>query len=141
MAAAINEVRAEHGLHALRRSSSLMGSAGRFSSWLMEHDHFGHLSSIRASSRFTLLGEALAMHGGRRFRVRATLGRWMASSVHRSIVLSPAMGALGTGVARGRMGRAPATVWVLQVGKLAPDAGSPGTAVPDVPDLPALPVG
>ena len=132
MAAAINEVRAQHGLHALRRSSSLAGSAGRFSRWLVEHDYFGHLGSIQASSRFVALGEALSMHTGRRFRVRATLSRWMASAVHRSIVLSPVMGSFGTGVTRGRMGRTPATIWVLQVGKLAPEA-------PSAPPLPSLP--
>ena len=132
MAAAINEVRARHGLHALQPSSSLTGSAGRFSRWLVEHDHFGHLGSIQASSRFELLGEALAMHTGRRFRVRATLSRWLGSAVHRSIVLSPVMGSFGTGVTRGRMGTTPATVWVLQVGKLAPEA-------PTAPTLPQLP--
>jgi uncharacterized protein YkwD len=131
MVRAINQARAQHGLHALRRSSSLMSSAGRFSQWLMEHDTFGHLSRIQASSRFALLGEALSMHTGRRFRVRATLARWMSSAAHRPIVLSATMRWLGTGVTRGRMGATPATVWVLQVGRLAPS----GPSLPTVPLL------
>ncbi len=131
MANAINAVRAKNGLHALQTSSSLTGSAGRYSHWLMEHDTFGHTGSIQASSDFALLGEALAMHTGRRFRVRSTLGRWMGSASHRSIVLSRTMRWLGTGVTRGRLGAVPATLWVLQTGRLKP----PGTNVP-VPTLP-----
>jgi uncharacterized protein YkwD len=131
MVSAINEVRSKHGLDALRRSDSLVGSAGRFSRWLMEHDTFGHLGSIQASSQFVLLGEALELHGGRRFKVRAALDRWMGSSSHRAIVLSRTMRWLGTGVTRGRYGARPATIWVLHVGRLGPS----GTDLP-VPGLP-----
>ncbi len=131
MVDAINAVRAKHGIHALQRSSSLMGSAGRFSNWLMEHDTFGHASSIQASSNFALLGEALAWHSGRRFRVRSTVSRWMGSPSHRAIVLSRTMRWFGAGVTRGRFGAGRATIWVLHVGRLKP----PGTNVP-VPTLP-----
>jgi uncharacterized protein YkwD len=132
MIQAINKVRGQHGFHALRPSSSLMESAGRFSHWLMSRDTFGHLSRIPASSRFSLLGEALAMHSGRKFRVRRTLSRWMGSPSHRAIVLSPTMRWLGTGVTRGRMGAMPATVWVLHTGRLRPGG-------PSLPSLPSLP--
>jgi uncharacterized protein YkwD len=132
MIGAINHTRAQYGLPALHRSTSLMVSAGRFSSWLMRHDTFGHLSRIQASSEFVALGEALAMHSGRRFRVGPTLSRWLSSPAHRSIVLSPVMRWLGTGVTRGRMGAMRATVWVLHVGRLAPSA-------PSLPSLPSLP--
>lgn len=132
MIRAINEVRGQHGLHGLRTSGSLMESAGRFSNWLLEHDTFGHLSRIQASSRFSMLGEALAMHSGSRFRARYTLSRWLSSPSHRAIVLSPTMRWLGTGVTRGRMGAMRATVWVLQTGRLR--ASGPG-----LPSLPGLP--
>jgi uncharacterized protein YkwD len=128
MAKAINAVRAQHGLHAMRPSSSLSDSAGRYSRWLLANDTFGHLSRIQASSRFALLGEALAWHSGRRFSVRQTLNRWMASAAHRAIVLSPVMHWQGPGVTRGRMGAMRATVWVLHVGKLHP----PGVSLPNV---------
>jgi uncharacterized protein YkwD len=131
MIEAINDVRGQHGLHGLRRSSSLMGSAGRFSHWLMEHDTFRHLSRIPASSRFALLGEALAMHSGRKFAVRDTLRRWMASPSHRAIVLSRTMAWVGTGATRGRYGAMRATTWVLHVGRLAASAPAP----------PRLPIG
>jgi uncharacterized protein YkwD len=130
MVSAINDVRAQHGLHALRGSSLLTDSAGRYSRWLMANDTFRHLSSIQASSRFAMLGEALEWHSGRRFSVRATLDRWLGSPAHRAIVLSPAMQWQGAGVTRGRMGATQATVWVLHVGRIHP----PGV------DLPRLPV-
>src|SRR4051812_9921093 len=76
---AVNKVRASHGLYALRGSRSLMGSARRYSRWLMANDTFRHLGRIQASSRFTMLGEALAMHTGRSFSVRGTIDQWMAS--------------------------------------------------------------
>jgi uncharacterized protein YkwD len=97
----------------------------------MENDTFRHLSRIQASGRFALLGEALAMHSGRRFRVRSTLNRWLGSPSHRAIVLSPTMRWLGAGVTRGRLGAMPATVWVLHVGRLAPP--SPSLPVPGLP--------
>jgi uncharacterized protein YkwD len=128
MVSAINDVRAQHGLGALRKSRSLTGSAGRFSHWLMANDTFRHLSSIQASSRFSMLGEALEWHSGRRFDVHGALNRWMASPSHRAIVLSPAMRWQGAGVTRGRLGATRATIWVLQVGRIRP----PGAELPSI---------
>jgi uncharacterized protein YkwD len=123
MVEAINEVRASHGLHTLRKSSSLTDSAGRFARWLMDNDTFRHLSRIRASSRFSTVGEALAWHAGHSYGVRGTLDQWMASPPHRALVLSPAMQWAGTGVTRGRMGTRLATLWVLHVGTLRAQGG------------------
>jgi uncharacterized protein YkwD len=129
MVRAINAVRAQHGLSAMRKSPSLTGSAERYSRWLMANDTFGHLSSIQASNRFSLLGEALEWHSGRRFDVRGTLNRWLASPGHRAIVLSPVMRAQGAGVTRGRLGARRATVWVLHVGTVR----QPGVELPSLP--------
>jgi len=128
MTAAINSVRAQHGLPALKRSASLTGSAERYSRWLMETDSFGHQSSIQASGRFALLGEALAMHTGRRFKVWSTVRQWLGSPSHRDILLSPVMRRQGAGVTRGRFGSGRAVVWVLHVGRLT----LPGTRLPNV---------
>jgi len=128
MTAAINSVRAQHGLPALRRSASLTGSAERYSRWLIEHDWFGHQSTIQASSEFKLLGEALAIHSGRRFKVWPTIRQWLGSASHRAILLSPVMRRQGAGVARGRFGSSRAVVWVLHVGRLT----LPGPSLPDV---------
>jgi uncharacterized protein YkwD len=128
MTKAINTVRAQNGLPAFRRSASLTGSAERYSRWLMEQDVFGHQSSIQASSRFALLGEALELHTGRRFRVWPTIRRWLGSPSHRDILLSPVMRRQGAGVARGRHGSGRAVIWVLHVGRLS----LPGTRLPNV---------
>ncbi len=132
MTAAINSVRAEHGLPAFKRSASLTGSAERYSRWLMENDVFGHQSSIQASSRFKLLGEALEMHTGHRFEVWTTVRRWLGSPSHSAILLSPVMRWVGTGVTRGRYGAVPTTMWVLQTGKLGPSGSPrvPGVSLP-----------
>jgi uncharacterized protein YkwD len=118
MTKAINAVRAQNGLPAFKRSASLTGSARRYSSWLMEHDVFGHQSSIWASSRFALLGEALEWHSGHRFRVWKTVRAWLGSPSHRAILLSPTMRRQGAGVTRGRFGSRRAVIWVLHVGRL-----------------------
>jgi uncharacterized protein YkwD len=128
MTKAINGVRAQNGLPAFRRSASLTASAERYSSYLMAHDVFTHQSSIWASSRFKLLGEALEWHTGRKFDVRGALERWLGSPSHRAIVLSPVMRRQGAGVTRGRYGGARATIWVLHVGRLT----MPGSQLPDV---------
>ena len=128
MTAAINTVRAQHGLPAFQRSASLTGSAQRYSRWLMENDVFGHQSSIQASSRFALLGEALEWHSGRRFKVWTTIRRWLGSPSHRAILLSPVMRRQGAGVTRGRFGSSRAVIWVLHVGRLS----LPGTQLPNV---------
>jgi uncharacterized protein YkwD len=128
MTRAINAVRAEHGLPAFRRSASLTGSAERYSDYLMQHDVFGHQSSIWASGRFALLGEALEMHTGSRFRVGHAVQAWLASPPHREILLSPVMRRQGAGVTRGRFGSSRAVVWVLHVGRLT----LPGTQLPNI---------
>jgi uncharacterized protein YkwD len=128
MTAAINSVRAQNGLSAFERSPSLTGSAERYSRWLMDHDVFGHQSSIWASSRFALLGEALEWHTGRRFQVGKTVRRWLGSPSHRAIVLSPVMRRVGAGVTRGRFGSRHAVIWVLHVGRLT----MPGTQLPNI---------
>jgi uncharacterized protein YkwD len=128
MTKAINAVRAQHSLPAFKRSASLTGSAERYSSYLMEHDVFTHQSSIWASSRFRLLGEALGWHSGHRFKIGATIRGWLGSPSHRDILLSPTMTRQGAGVTRGRFGSGRATIWVLHVGRLS----LPGPSLPNV---------
>jgi uncharacterized protein YkwD len=131
MTKAINAVRARHGLPAFERSASLTGSAERYSRYLMAHDVFAHQSSIWASNRFALLGEALAYHTGRRFGVGDTVRQWLGSAPHRAILLSATMRRAGAGVTRGRFGRRLATIWVLHVGRLTlPGPKLPSVALP-----------
>lgn len=116
MVGKVNAVRADHGLRALRSSSSLGASARRYAHWMLRADYFGHQQRIRASSRYSRLGENLAWHPGRRTRVRSTLRSWLSSAPHRALLLSRGFRWLGAGTARGRMGPRAGTTWVLHFG-------------------------
>jgi uncharacterized protein YkwD len=130
---AVNAVRAQHGLAALHGSRSLHRSAGRYARWMLRADYFGHLNRIRASSGFSVLGENLAWHPGRRARVSRTVRRWMHSPPHRALILHPAFRWLGAGIARGRLNGRRATTWVLHFGGTL---RSTGAAVPQLPAQP-----
>lgn len=126
---AVNAVRAQHGLAVFRGSRSLNRSAGGYARWMLRTDYFGHLGRIRASSSFSLLGESLAWHSGRRPRVSRTVRRWMRSAPHRALLLHPGFRWLGAGIARGRMYGRRATAWVLHFGG---PLRSTGAAVPQL---------
>lgn len=113
---AVNEVRAQHGLAAFRGSASLHRSASVYARWMLRTDHFGHLSRIRATGRFSMLGELLAWHSGRRPHVFRTVRRWMRSAPHRALILHPGLRWLGAGIAHGRLFGHRATTWVLHLG-------------------------
>jgi uncharacterized protein YkwD len=136
MLRALNGVRAQHGLATFHGSRSLHRSAGRYARWMLRTDYFGHLGRIRASSRFSILGENLAWHPGRRPRVSGTVRRWMHSPAHRALILQPALRWLGAGIARGRLYGRRATTWVLHFGG---SLQSTGAAVPTLPAQPADP--
>ncbi len=83
---------------------------------MLRADYFGHQPRIRASSRYSRLGENLAWHPGRSARVRLTVRAWLQSPPHRALMLSSGFRWLGAGVARGRLQGRAATTWVLQFG-------------------------
>jgi uncharacterized protein YkwD len=134
MVAAVNEVRAQHGLTALSASASLHRSARRYARWMLRNDYFGHLGQIRASSRYSMLGENLSWHSGGRPRVGRTVRSWMNSPPHRALILHPGFRWLGAGPARGTLGGRRVTAWVLHF-------GGPLLAaqVPSVPSIPLAP--
>ena len=113
----INKVRRAHGVPKLRPSYSLFVSSRRYARRMMRRDYFGHQARIPVASRWRSAGETLAWHGGWRTRPRKTVRRWMASAPHRAILLSRRFSRLGVGKARGRYGRAVATMWVAHVGR------------------------
>lgn len=113
---AVNAARAQHGLAAFNGSASLHRSAGAYARWMLRADYFGHLSRIRASGRFSMLGEAVAWHSRRRPQVRRTVRRWMQSPPHRALILHPGFRWLGAGLARGELSGRRATTWVLHFG-------------------------
>jgi uncharacterized protein YkwD len=112
----LNAVRAHHGLARFHGSASLHRSASAYARWMLRADYFGHLSRIRASGRFSRLGEAIAWHSGRRARVSSTVRRFMQSPPHRALILHPGFRWVGAGMARGRLAGRRATTWVLHFG-------------------------
>jgi uncharacterized protein YkwD len=116
MVAAINAVRAAHGLPPFRQNPALSRSSSAFAGSLMRAGVFRHAQRIRAAGGFRRLGEALAFHPGGRPRFGATVRRWLGSPMHRSLVLSGSFRWVGAGRSVGRFGGGRATIWVLQLG-------------------------
>lgn len=108
----INRARAKHGVPALRHHAALSRSARRYARHLLRTGSFGHSGRIRASDRFTHLGELLARHRGRKPRRSRTVRGWMRSAWHRPVLLGRQFRFGGIGRVRGR-GR---TIWVVHVG-------------------------
>ena len=118
MLAGINQARAANGLPALRHSGNLSASAGRYSRYMLARDYFGHLSRIHASwSRWSWLGENLAMYPGWGTRVGSIVRAWLHSPAHRSVMLGTRYRFAGVGYAHGRMGGRRATTVTLHVGR------------------------
>ena len=113
----INRIRHAHGLHRLRPAFSLFASAGLYSHRMMRSDYFGHLSRIPVASNWRAAGETLEWHRGWRLRPRLVVSLWMHSPAHRAILLSSRFTRIGVGRARGRYGRAMATMWVAHLGR------------------------
>jgi uncharacterized protein YkwD len=130
MLAAVNEVRAQHGLPPYRGSDTLHRSARRYARWMIRADYFGHVDRIRASSRYSQLGENLAWHSGSRPRVGHTVRAWMRSPTHRALILHPGFRWLGAGAARGRIGGSRGVVWVLHFGGALSASGASAPPVP-----------
>jgi uncharacterized protein YkwD len=68
------------------------------------------------SGRFHRRGEILAQNGGRRPRPGRALAQWLASPIHRSVMLDGAFRYIGVGRAYGSFGGGAATGWVAQFG-------------------------
>jgi uncharacterized protein YkwD len=112
----LNQIRASNGMSALRGSPTLDRSATRYARLMIRTDHFGHASKIAVSSGFESAGETLALHEGWAPQPGRTIASWMNSPGHRAVLLSSRFRWVGMGLARGRIGSRPVTVWVAHVG-------------------------
>ena len=113
----INEVRRAHGLHALRYSSSLARSSGRYARHLVRTNRFGHAARIRASRRFQRLGEILARMPGPSARRLETIDSWLASPGHRAVLLGRSFRYAGGGRALTGSGAGASVIWAVQFGR------------------------
>jgi len=114
MTAAINNIRASHGLRPLRLSSGLTSSARRRARMMVRRDVFGHFPS--SARHFTPIGEVIGLRWGGRPGTGTVLRQWMNSPGHRNVLIHRSMRYIGTGKVRGRLGRRMAVTWVVRVG-------------------------
>jgi uncharacterized protein YkwD len=123
---AINRARAAHGLPAWALDPSLRRAAGRHAMDMVRRHYFAHvgaggldvLSRLHAAGwSGTAYGEALAWGCGARATPRATVRGWLASPMHRAIVLSPLYRAAGAGLADRAPGGCRGGTWVLDAGR------------------------
>jgi uncharacterized protein YkwD len=114
--ALVNAERAGHGVAGLRHSPALSRSADRFARLLLRRGVLAHGARISAPRRFRLLGENLALVGGRGPQPHRAVGLWRGSAGHRAVMLDRRMRRMGVGRATGRFRGVQATVWVLRVG-------------------------
>lgn len=112
----INEVRKAYGIPPVRFSRSLSRSSSRFARYLARNQQFAHGSPIRASRRFSGLGEILALSTGR-VRRSEILSLWLQSPSHRAVILGSAFRYVGAGRAWGQYGEVPALVWTVHFGR------------------------
>jgi uncharacterized protein YkwD len=117
MLKAINGTRHDDGLRQLRASRSLERSARAFARYLVRHQQLAHRPSVSVNHSYPHCGEALAMHFSLAADVGGTLRSWMASPVHRGLVMTRSMNLVGLGHASARLGGKPKTVWVMQVAR------------------------
>jgi uncharacterized protein YkwD len=117
MIKAINGARHHNGLSKLRASSDLERSAGAFARYLVRHQQVRHRPRVSVSRNYPHCGEALALHFSLAAQVGGTLRMWLASPVHRGLVLTQSMNLVGVGHASGRLGGKARTVWVMQVAR------------------------
>jgi uncharacterized protein YkwD len=112
----INEIRASHGLKALRVSKSLNRSSRRYLRTMFARRYFGHAGSIRMSRRFHKRGEVLAQNRGRSPRPGTAVRMWMNSGMHRAVLLDGGFRYIGVGRGYGSFGGRGVTGWVAQLG-------------------------
>ena len=115
--ARINALRARSGLPALRRSENLTRSASAYARYMLRNDYFGHLPRIRASRRFSSVGEIILLHRGARGQPRLAVSGWAGSPGHRSVMLSSRYHRIGVGKASGSFRGRRVTTWVVHVGR------------------------
>ena len=114
----INEVRAQHGRKALRYSRSLSRSSRRYARHMVKRQQFRHAPQIKASRRFSKVGEILARTPGVTPDWEQTLREWLASPSHRAVLLSRSFSLVGAGRARNHeAGDRAAVLWAVQFGR------------------------
>ena len=126
---AINEVRANHGLHPVHLASGLRDAAQAHSNDMVSRNYFAHTSPTGSTLAYRVMhstfqtygswwaGENLAWGTGTIGSPRNVIRMWLASPEHRSILLSSRYTYVGVGRAVGNFqGFEAAAVWTVDFG-------------------------
>jgi uncharacterized protein YkwD len=104
---ALNDVRSDRGLTALRIGTRLRRAARAHSRAMASSGSFGHGDWYRRlrshGVRSRMLGETLAWGVGSKSTASAIVGAWLASPSHRATILTRGFRWVGVGVAVGTM--------------------------------------
>lgn len=106
MVRTINFVRGWGHVHGLRYSSRLSARANAWARHLLRIRTLRHAGGVQ--------GEVIEYHTGGRPRVRATVGEWLRSPGHRTVMMARQFHAVGAGRAVGYFGGRRATIWVVR---------------------------
>ena len=117
MYAAMNGARARNGLPAASISRILTVASTKYAQALAKHHLFQHASKIRTSNAFAVVGEILARSPGQQPNIDPVVNAWLASPIHRPILLGGQYQSVGLGMARARYGGQVWTVWVVRFGE------------------------
>lgn len=102
---AVNDVRASHGLRALRVDATLVRAARSYSAHMIRTGTFTHGAMgarlAQAGARGPVYGENLAWGVGASAGARTIVRSWMASPGHRANILNCGLTRLGVGVGYG----------------------------------------
>jgi uncharacterized protein YkwD len=117
----MNQVRAGHGLPALKASPRLARAADRHSGDMLRHDFFAHESSdgtsflrrVRSYAHARSVGENLALLSGVRGAAGEVVRMWLNSPPHRAVLLSRGFRRVGVGTRSGTLGSQKATVYTV----------------------------
>jgi uncharacterized protein YkwD len=117
----MNQVRARHGLPALRTSHRLARAADGHSRDMLRHNFFAHESSdgtsfdrrVRRYASAHSVGENLALLPGVRRAARQVVNLWLQSAAHRQILLSQGFRRVGVSKRSGQLGAQRATVYTV----------------------------
>jgi uncharacterized protein YkwD len=115
MFAALNRVRAEHGLVTLRPDPLLSRSAHLHAVNLIRQDRFYHSFGFLRGHAFSVRSEMLMLHTDGGINVPKVVRGWLDSPPHRRVLLDPQWRYLGVGLAQGRWRNHAAAMWVARV--------------------------
>jgi uncharacterized protein YkwD len=102
---AVNGVRAQYGLHALRVDANLRRAAAAHSVDMLRHGYFAHGDFHDRMVAFhvwgPVAGEDLAWGTGSYGEAQTIVQEWLASPEHRANLLRPGFSRIGFGIVRG----------------------------------------